>query len=88
MRDLPDRQLEPEDNSIEEMAAEQAEEDAWKDLLTEGDPSPILDDYVAEDQGEAFSMIRAYRADNQADMTSAAYKMAAKLEGIAGGYLK
>ncbi len=90
MRDVPDYNLEPPDpmaDVLADEAREQAEADAWKELLDDGDQVPVLEDYASEDAGEAFSLIRAYRADNQAGMTSAAYKMAAKLEAIAEGYL-
>lgn len=75
------------DNSIEELAREQAEADAWDEFLSEGDPVQMLEDYIAEDQGEAQELVRAYRVDNQANLTSAAYKIAAKLEAIAEGYI-
>lgn len=91
MRDVPDYMLEPPDpmaDVLADEAREQAEADAWKELLDDGDQVPVLEDYSGEDAGEAFDLIRAYRADNQADLTSAALRIAAKLEAIAEEYLK
>lgn len=90
MRDLPDRQLEPEDpmpGLLADEAKDQAEEDAWSDYLLDGDPVELIEEYATEDAGEVFDLIRAYRDNNQADLTSTAYKMAVKLEAIAEGYL-
>jgi hypothetical protein len=73
----------PSDNSIEELVHEQALADAWDEFLGEGDPVEMLEAYISEDQGEAQALVRAYRVDNQADLTRAAYNMAIKLDAIA-----
>lgn len=76
-----------ESDAIKDMAAEQAEADAWEELLTSQDPAPILDDYVAEDQGEVFEFLAAYRARDIEAFEKAAKKFAARLETVAEGHI-
>lgn len=76
-----------ESDAIKDMAADQAQADAWEELLSEGDPSPILDDYAAEDQGEAFEFLAAYRSKDAESFDKAARKFAARLETVAEDHL-
>lgn len=78
---LPDRQLEPDDNSVEEAAAERAEEDTWEALFEEDVWQDMLEEY--EDEGELPDMVSAYRKGKDADLLDAARRMAAKIEAIA-----
>lgn len=76
-----DRQLEPDDDSIEEAAAERAEDEAWEALFEDDVWFEFLEEY--EDEGELSDMVKAYQKGNDADLLAAAKSMAAKIEAIA-----